>query len=344
MDSKEMDSIMFIVTCIICIAIVSRIQAFIHEGGHYIFGKLTGYKFVSFRVGTYMVYKKDGELTAARSALLGTGGQCLMSPPDLIDGIMPFKLYNLGGAILNLISALLYIPLWTATKNNMYLNVFGLCFMVTGVIYSLLNGLPLRNNDIDNDGSNTMNMCKCKKAIKSFWMQLKVSECNINGTRIKDLPEEWFFVPEDEELKNTLVSSMAFFYKDRLLDKHKFSEAAKYIDHILGVEDNGILPIYKKMLIMDRVYIELIGDRNEEVINKFYTQEMVEFRSQMKNYPPMLRTEYALSVLEKNNVSKAEVIIKTFNEFIKIYPYEGEAQREIELVDIVKQKSIVQFL
>ena len=336
MGIEEMDSFLFLIMCIVFLIIVGNVQAFIHEGGHYIFGKLTGYKFVSFRVGTYMWYKKNGETVVTRASLSGTGGQCLMSPPDLKDGTMPFKLYNMGGAILNLISALAYVPVWIATKNDIYLNLFGLSFIATGVIYAAANGFPLRNSEIDNDGSNTKNMSRNKRAVQSFWMQLKVSESNLNGIRIKDLPEEWFFIPSDEELKNTLISSMAFFYKDRLLDEHKFEEAGKYIDHILSVEDNGMLPIYKKMLVMDRVYIELLGDKDEEVINKFHTKEMVAFRTQMKRYPPMLRTEYAFNVLGKLNEAKAEAYLKEFNEWVSIYPYEGEALREIDLVEEVK--------
>ena len=336
MDS-EMDSILFIVMCIIFIVIVGHVQAFVHEAGHYIFGKLTGYKFVSFRVGTYMWFKRNGETVVTRASLDGTGGQCLMSPPDLKDGTMPFKLYNLGGAILNLVSALAYVPVWIATKEDIYLNIFGLCFISLGVVYAASNGFPLRNSEIDNDGSNTRNMSKNKRAVQSFWMQLKVSECNLNGTRIKDLPEEWFFIPEDEELKNALISSMAFFYKDRLMDQKKFNEAGKWIDHILSVEDNGILPIYKKMLVMDRVYIELLGERNEEIINKFHTKEMVGFRYQMKKYLPMIRTEYALNAIDKGNNSKADELLKEFNDWLSIYPYVGEGLKEKMLVEEVQK-------
>ena len=333
---REMDSLLFIVMSVLLLLITSRIQAFIHEGGHYVFGKLTGYKFVSFRVGTYMFFKKNGQTVLTRSSLAGTGGQCLMSPPDLKNGTMPFRLYNLGGALFNLISAFAYIPIWLASKENMTWNIFGLCFITVGVLYFFSNAIPLRNAEIDNDGANTKNMSKNKSAVKSFWMQLKVSEADLNGVRIKDLPDDWFFVPEDEELKNTLVSSMGVFYKDKLMDEHKFKEAGEWIDHMLSVEDNGILPIYQRMLIMDRVYIELIGDMNPEIIEKFSSKEMAAFRVQMKRYPPLLRTEYALYALYNKNEKKAEEIKREFNEWIKVYPYEGEALKELEFVEEVE--------
>ena len=61
----------------------------VHEAGHLVFGLLTGYGFCSFRIFSFM-WVKDGEkLKLRRLSLAGTGGQCLMSPPDIKDGKMP---------------------------------------------------------------------------------------------------------------------------------------------------------------------------------------------------------------------------------------------------------------
>ena len=35
----------------------------IHEGGHLVFGLRSGYQFVSFRIGSLILYKEDGKLT-----------------------------------------------------------------------------------------------------------------------------------------------------------------------------------------------------------------------------------------------------------------------------------------
>ena len=51
-------------------AIAAGILAIIlHEGGHLIFGLLTGYRFVSFRVFSYTLALTDGHFTTAPSAL-----------------------------------------------------------------------------------------------------------------------------------------------------------------------------------------------------------------------------------------------------------------------------------
>lgn len=53
----------------------------IHEGGHLVFGLLTGYQFSSFRVASFIWVKENGKLKLKRLRLAGTAGQCLMGPP-----------------------------------------------------------------------------------------------------------------------------------------------------------------------------------------------------------------------------------------------------------------------
>ena len=60
---------------------------------------MTGYKFNSFRIFSVILIKQNEKLKIKNISLAGTGGQCLMSPPELIDGKMPYVLYNLGGVI-----------------------------------------------------------------------------------------------------------------------------------------------------------------------------------------------------------------------------------------------------
>jgi len=76
------------------------LDVFIHEAGHLLFGLLTGYKFSSFRVFSRLWMRDEsGRLCMKRYKLPGTAGQCLMEPPELVDGKMPTGLYNRGGSI-----------------------------------------------------------------------------------------------------------------------------------------------------------------------------------------------------------------------------------------------------
>lgn len=84
------------------------LQIILHEGGHLVCGLLSGYRFVSFRIGSWMLQKENGKLCLHRYTLAGTGGQCLLAPPEMTNGKMPYQLYNLGGVLMNLFTAVLH--------------------------------------------------------------------------------------------------------------------------------------------------------------------------------------------------------------------------------------------
>ena len=50
------------------------LQVIIHEAGHLVFGLLTGYRFLSFRVFSLMLVREEEKLRFRRYSLAGTGG------------------------------------------------------------------------------------------------------------------------------------------------------------------------------------------------------------------------------------------------------------------------------
>ena len=74
----------------------------LHEGGHYLFGKLTGYQLLSFQVKKFVYSEKNKKITYIQSGPTVIAGQCLMSPPPKGSyAEKPFKLYLLGGVMVN---------------------------------------------------------------------------------------------------------------------------------------------------------------------------------------------------------------------------------------------------
>ncbi|MFI3201896.1 MAG: hypothetical protein R3Y54_10315 [Eubacteriales bacterium] len=66
---------------LLAVLIAGYIQIIIHEAGHLIFGFISGYRFISFRIGNFMWMQENGKLRVKRLKIVGTGGQCLMAPP-----------------------------------------------------------------------------------------------------------------------------------------------------------------------------------------------------------------------------------------------------------------------
>ena len=305
----------------------------IHEAGHLIFGLLTGYKFRSFRILSFMLLKDKEKLKLRRLSIVGTGGQCIMMPPDIKNGKMPFLLYNLGGSFLNVIASVLPLVIYFGYNDSPFL----LIFAVIGFIAALTNCVPMRTSTINNDGYNALAISKSNEALEAFWVQLKVAEQNSNGLRIKDMPAEWFEVPTDESMKNSIVATRGVYACNRLMDEEKFSQADALMKHILEI-DSGIVGVHRNLLICDRIYVELIFENREDVIKNMLTKEQKKFMKAMKSFPSVIRTEYALALFFEKNKAKAEKIKKEFEKVAKTYPYAHEIDSERDLMKIAEGK------
>lgn len=310
------------------------LQLVIHEAGHLLFGLLTGYQFLSFRIGSLMWIRKDGKIHLRKMSLAGTGGQCLMCPPESSGRTerIPYVLYNLGGSILNAVSALIFLGLYFLSDGIPYLPAFFLLMGITGIGLALMNGIPMRGT-VNNDGHNALSLGRSPAALRSYWLQMKINEQMAKGIRLKDMPEEWFQFPSEGEMQNSMAATIAVFCANRLMDEHRFKEAANLIDQLLSM-DTAIISIHRCLLTCDRLYCELIGDNMETMIHKLLTAEQVRFMKQMRNFPAVVRTGYACALLYEKDAKKAERYKKQFESKCALTnPYESDIASERELME-----------
>lgn len=306
----------------------------IHEAGHLVFGLISGYKFCSFRISKFIILKENEKLKFKIIKIAGTGGQCLMCPPQLKDGKMPVVLYNLGGVIFNLIFGFVFLFTYKFIDNPIISLAFLLSFILN-MIFLLSNGIPMRLI-VNNDGYNALHLGKDEDAMKALWIQLKVNELQTNGIRLKDMPKELFIMPTDEKMQNSMISTVGVFCANRLIDERNFEEAYNAINHLLSL-DNGITPIHKYLLLCDKIYLELVYRNQKDEIQNLLSNELKNFMKSMKKYPSILRTEYAIALLYENNVEKANNIKKEFDKISKNYPYQIDIDSEKELILLCDQ-------
>ena len=134
------------------------LQVLLHEGGHLVCGLATDYRFVSFRIFNLTFIRKDGKLCIKRFSLAGTGGQCLLTPPERPLEDIPTTLYNLGGVLANLLTAILaFLPLLTVDGLPYLLKFFLLMLSLIGILLAGMNGIPMKMGGIGNDATT----CAC---------------------------------------------------------------------------------------------------------------------------------------------------------------------------------------
>ena len=91
--------------------------------------------------------------------------------------------------------------------------------------------------------------------------------------------------------------------------------------------------IQKMLLKVDQVFCEIVGERREEILEQMKDKELVNFMKSMKNYPSVIRTQYAYALLIEKDEQKAQKLKTQFEKVMKKHPYQGEVESEWELIN-----------
>ena len=120
----------------------------------------------------------------------------------------------------------------------------------------------------------------------------------------------------------------------RLIDAHRFGEAEKLGKRILEKKES-LLTIYRCSVEGEMLFLELIGRRRKEMVETWNSPEYQKWQKAMKNFPSVLRQQYAYALLYEEDGEKAGKIREKFEKAGKTYPYEGDLELERELMEIV---------
>ena len=323
-------NLLVLLSGLLLIALAYLIQVLIHEAGHLVFGLISGYEFVSYRIGSFMISKgTDGKLSLKRYYLAGTAGQCLMGPPDFEeDGYLPVGLYNMGGVLLNAISAMFFFWAYYLSGRTVILPMLFLSLGILGLTQALVNALPLELGGIPTDGRNALSLGKDDKALRAFWIQLKINQCSSQGMRYKDMPEDWFNISGDELHSGPLNAALAVFRANRLLDMQLLDDTEQLISRLL--EEGGLPGIYQNLLRVDSLYLQAMKGQAKQP-----DKALEKFMKAMKNSPSVLRSSYALA-LAHGDSSKAREYRHHLESLRHSYPFPGELESELELVELAE--------
>ncbi len=299
----------------------------VHEAGHLIFGLLSGYEFISFRVGKLIIYREGTRLRLGKYQLKGTGGQCLLGPPEY-GRDFPWFLYNLGGGLLNLIFGLIYLFLYLRTNINFSMNFFLGSSIIVSFYMGLTNLLPMRLSGIANDGYNIYSILRDRQAEESFYKQLKINQYLMEGASLGEVPEELFSLGESVDLDNPLNSTIYVYKIDRHILAGEFLRARQLLD---GLENKELLMIHKMILRIEDIFLDLVlgqevqlDKTSKKLMDKTFKKEI-----------SALRTRYAYEKLEENNLEKASKSLEEIYRLADKTIYKGIIRDEEILIDYI---------
>lgn len=233
----------------------------VHEAGHLVCGLLSGYKFVSFRIFSMTIIRAGGRLRVKRFSIAGTGGQCLLTPPDLPVEEIPTMWYNAGGVLANILLLLAAIPLFLLDLNAFVFEaVFVFC--LTDIFLIVLNGVPMKLGGIGNDAYNMVHLRKNPVSKKALVNSLRANAFIQNGTRPKDMPEELFEWTPDIDYKNPVEISIPLMRASLLIDRMEWEEAYALLEEIYSHRAE-IVPLYVSETVCELAFCAMVTGRRE---------------------------------------------------------------------------------
>ena len=204
--------------------------------------------------------------------------------------------------------------------------------------FALINGLPVSMGATNNDGKNALELSRDPEATRAFWIQMKVNEQVSRGVRLKDMPDEWFEVPEDADLSNYMVAYTAIARESRLMDIGEFAEARALIEKLLG--DEVSLPTLQTALLLnDKAFLDLLENGKDADLSDLEKKETAAVLRQMKSFPSVLRTQYAEQMLKNSDDAKAQEILDAFEKVSQTYPSQADIETERDLIRTAKEKA-----
>ena len=313
-------------------------QLIIHEAGHLVFGLLSGYRFSSFRVGSLMLFREDGHLRLKSFSLAGTGGQCLMIPPQGRENVFPFARYLLGGVWMNFLVGALFALLYLLTVSGSLVSVLFGAIALTGFAVGLMNAIPLHLAMVDNDGFTVRLMRKDPQAVAAFHRMMQIHSQIAAGFRLKDMPEEWFLTPALADTSNSIIATIEVYQCNRLLDEENFEKTGDSIRALLA-SGAAITGIHRSLLLCDLAYCALMQYDPSEA-TRLLDEQQLRFMQSMKRFPGVLRTQYALALLRDHDEAAAADIQTKFDRIADRYPYQSDIASERALMNAAQKKSI----
>ncbi|MBR6801809.1 MAG: M50 family metallopeptidase [Eubacteriaceae bacterium] len=336
----DLDGIRFIIFILMYFA-ATFINVIIHEGGHLIFGLLTGYKFLSFRIFSTVWVKHEGKILRKKYNIAGTAGQCLMWPPEYNDGDFSYVLMNLGGGLMNIIISTLLLFVSGRLPKDGYLWLMSIITAYCGYLAAATNLIPMRMNGLPNDGKNALMMKADPHFREIFWKELYINACLTTGVPY-DALDSWLYNTDGvgtDDLHSVYIHAVN---GDICMSKGEYEKALEIFDNIL---ENPLVneSVSGLSMLREKIFIMMLLGYDKAEINGLISKKLKNYMKQMAILPSTRRTEYAIELYLNENIQNALKKETAFEDSLKNSPYVSVDVLEKQLFSSFKEKYFAKY-
>lgn len=302
----------------------------IHEGGHLLCGLLSGYRFVSFRILNLTIIREAGRLRIKRFAVAGTAGQCLLSPPDCPIKEIPTWWYNMGGLLANSIALFAVLPFLFMGLEPLWL-IAAVIFCLTDLMLIIINGIPIVINGFGNDAYNARLMRDNLLSKYGLVMQLRTNALIQEGIRPRDMPSEWFDIPNSIDYKNALEVSLPLIKASWLIDREQWEDAYRQLCDIYSHKED-LIALYLTETKCELIFSALCTGRKDEarqLLDKELMDYIEKYRKVMSSKDRIL---CAVELFVNNDYNAAYQIYTNLEQRKDSYLLRGEVASDLAIM------------
>lgn len=326
-----LDKILGIAWMLLAALLAAVLNIVIHEGGHLVAGLLTGYKFVSFRFFNWTLIRKDGRLQWRNFELEGTGGQCLMAPPDKPLEEIDTRWYNAGGVLANAVITLIAIVLIWSLDLPSWLNILLGMMALFGLFGALTNGIPMKLGGVANDGYNLLQLEKDLPAKQSFCNVLEFNARNQGGEMYSQMPERLFNIPDPIDWKNPMHAVTVLASATRKQAQHQWEESYQQLTEANN-HKSDIMPLYQ-LELENMMTLACIAIGRDEEARQHYTDKVAKYVSHhAPTQSDKQMTAMAVALCLESDRPKAEELLHKLEDERDKYIHQGDVAMSLDLM------------
>ncbi|WP_062532246.1 hypothetical protein [Jeotgalibaca dankookensis] len=302
------------------------IHIMLHESGHFLFGKLTGYRLVFFQLSNIRydaINKKIRRMSINQSVFKA---QCVMTPSTNKKGLQtPYFLYLAGGLLVNLITAVTFYTgsfflqgIWSFSAFALSLPPFLLFFW-----YLLEESTLIRT------------ISQSERAKKIFLKELNIKALLEAGQTFEDLPADYFDEIEQSIFTESRLGEylllVAYQRQLSVLDFEKAEQLRRQYDQ----HWNFLQSPYARKLASANLFLYALFGRYDAA--KKLSKQIDQRRELKTYYEQSIAVQAAYSFFIKIDINQTKQILKNKSALSQISVSQAELQLQKKLLDWLKE-------
>lgn len=304
----------------------------IHEFGHFVFGKWLGYQLLMYQIGILNFTYENGKMKFSFKKTKGFDGFCAMIPSEGTNAFdKKHLLFYAGGIIFNIVTGVVALVI-APQLTNFYIRNFNYLFGFISIILAFINLVPFKTSGNQyTDGKYIIGIISGNQQVRGLLALQNVMTQLAGGIRPKQLN---FDQNELGQFEDPTLDFLQYF---QALDQGNDSLAKTQIEKIISKLDDVssiALPGYYYEIITAGI---LFGQ--PDWVETYYPKA-----EKMLNLDRDLNGERvkAYYAWYKDNISQAKQHIKQAKAVADKFPFRGQAQMELSLINQLEAK-IEQF-